>query len=115
MSTTVQKIDRRPVAASALPRFGTHALVLISAVLALLIGFSPERADSQDPATLAANCASWDAQASAAIPKKLANHSEIGKQVYARSTAVWLAEARRYCASGHDGRAGRYYRRIIGW
>lgn len=115
MSTTVQKIDPRAAAGSALPRAGTHALVLVSAVLALLIGFSPERADSQDPATLAANCASWDAQASATIPKKLASHSEVGKQVYARSTAVRLAEARRYCANGHDGRAERYYRRIIGW
>jgi hypothetical protein len=112
MSTTGPQIDPRSGVGSTLPRGTIYVLFIFGVIMALLIGLAPERASSNDPA-VAADCARRDTQATAAIPKKLAARSVVGRRGYERSMSMWLAEARRYCANGSGGRAERYYRRIV--
>jgi hypothetical protein len=122
MSVSVRQTSDRPQAAaySATPTFATPAwqiamaLLIAGCALALWPLASPQkRVSLADPVAIAAKCADWDRSAEAAIAARLSSPEVVGKQVYARTASMWLAEARRSCTAGSDIRAERFYTRII--
>ena len=113
MSIFVQDIQPRPLTWPRERQAAPTAAFFTSAIFLMWLASPPEH--SMDMSAVAENCARWDATAVTAMTRRLADPSEVGKQVYARSANMWIAEARRYCANGSDARAERYFRRIIGW
>jgi hypothetical protein len=122
MSVSVRQTSGRPQAAafSAATTFATPAwqiamtLLVAGCALALWPLASPlKRATLADPVAIAAKCADWDRDAQTAIAARLSSPEVVGRQVFARSASMWLAEARRSCTAGSDVRAERFYTRII--
>lgn len=115
MSNSIEDIDPR-LLSSPIPTRATYYFAASAAgLLALLLAFSPHQSEPADPQAVAENCAGRDLQATAAISQRFADPTRIGKEVFARSANMWIAEARRLCANGRHERAERYYRRIIEW
>lgn len=105
------RFDSNPMRAAR--SLGTVALFFGVALLAGWFAVPLNRTAALDPAELTRRCAAWDAAALAAMDRR-AEGPEIGRQVYLRSSMMWLAEARRSCDLGSDARAERFYERIVG-